>query len=427
MQAPRTTPPQNLLDLWDTRPLAVPPTAVEISHTTSVVRGEPISSVPNMAVPKDHQMTTVSPSHPYNYTMHELQCFMSINSGHTFIPNTSYVLNFGKGVKGCPRLRKLNREHTILSVGNMDTLMWLALLSSRVLGYVYMTCAVMIPRCETEKYLARAQWGSIEELFFLRNTPLPSLMDLPMPNASGIPLDEVIVQRDEMSSGEHLAVQSARASGASALLATHCIAHTHVDRTRDDDVEIYYTYEYVRTSDWMIPSQDAHVQLSTHPGSQLPTHMWDQCLAAIERHGLAILMAQLVTHVDSSSSDATYLASDKPGERAPRQPGPMGHMWDDRGIALVDLIYGDHVDTRGECVRHGCQNSNIRKGIDGTGPVASFYSVQRPLEYHGIDEYVRETASRWNTVLSPNDDSPPLRPWEVFSTCIGLYIILSCV
>ena len=62
-------------------------------------------------------------------------------------------------------------------------------------------------------------------------------------------------------------------------------------------------------------------------------------------------MAQLVTHVDSSTLEAKYHASEKPGESVPRHPGHMGHIWDDGGVDLVDLIYGDHVDTRDELVR----------------------------------------------------------------------------
>lgn len=99
-----------------------------------------------------------------------------------------------------------------------------------------------------------------------------------MPEASGIPPDEVIMHGDEMGSGAVLAVQSARASEYIARAVTHFIVHTHVDRTSDDDVELSYTYEDIRTSDWVIPPQDSSVQLSTHPGSQLSTQMWDQCL-----------------------------------------------------------------------------------------------------------------------------------------------------
>lgn len=130
-----------------------------------------------------------------------------------------------------------------------------------------------------------------------------------------------------------------------------------------------------------------------------------------------MLMAQLVTNVGSSALGAKYLASDRPGERVPRPPGHICHAWDDRGTDLANLIYGDHVDARYELVRQWCQYRNIRKGIDGPCPVASFYSFQRPPPhaYHGIDEDVRDTATRWNTGLSQLIDSPPMRPWSVVS------------
>lgn len=164
-----------------------------------------------------------------------------------------------------------------------------------------------------------------------------------MPKASGIPTDDVTVHRDEMDSGEDTAVRSARGSAAPACLATHFIVRTHVEHT-SDDADLYHTYEDVIISVWVVPSEDAHVTLVTHPGTQRSAQMWDNCLATIERNDPAALMAQLVTHVDSSTFDATYLASDKPGERVPRHPGHMDHIWDDGGTDLVDLIYSDHVD-----------------------------------------------------------------------------------
>lgn len=72
MQESRPIPPRHLSDPWDARPLAVRQQAVDTanrSHTTSVVRGASISSAPQVAVPKEPPMTTVSPSHHYIYTM----------------------------------------------------------------------------------------------------------------------------------------------------------------------------------------------------------------------------------------------------------------------------------------------------------------------------------------------------------------------
>lgn len=95
--------------------------------------------------------------------------------------------------------------------------------------------------------------------------------------ASGIPPDEVIVHRDEMASGEDPVFRSASASKAPAPPATHFIVHTRVKDT-SDDVEISDTDAYVRLSDWMTPSHDATVQLSTHPGSHCPAQLWDHGL-----------------------------------------------------------------------------------------------------------------------------------------------------
>ena len=115
------------------------------------------------------------------------------------------------------------------------------------------------PQVRERERTGPRQKGSIEERCFLRDTSLPSPRALPMPKASGIPPDEVIVHRDEMDRGEDPAAQSARASEDPACLATHFILHTHVDRTDGDYVDISYTYAAIRTSDWVILSQDSNV------------------------------------------------------------------------------------------------------------------------------------------------------------------------
>lgn len=158
-----------------------------------------------------------------------------------------------------------------------------------------------------------------------------------MPKASGIPHDEVLVQRNEMGSGENPAAQSAHASDTPAPPSTQFIVHTQVEHT-SDDVGIAYTYDHVRLSDWMIPAQAATVQLSTVPGSQCPARIWDRCLATLEGHTPSTPMAQLVTHAASSMLEAKQLASDKPGECVPKHPRHMSHVWDVRGSDRVVLI-----------------------------------------------------------------------------------------
>lgn len=86
---------------------------------------------------------------------------------------------------------------------------------------------------------------------------------------------------------------------------------------------------------------------------------------------------------------------------------------------------------RDELVHPWCHNRNNRKGIGGSSPCGIVLQCPTALEYHAVDEYVRETASRWNQGLSPLVDSPSMRPLNVFPPrslgCTFFEVVPDCV
>lgn len=170
-------------------------------------------------------------------------------------------------------------------------------------------------------------------------------------------------------------------------------------------------------NDGNMPEQCSKVPFTCNKESDTTAQLWDACLL-VDGTSPETIMAQTMRVADYATAEATQLTN---MDELPQHLGLVGYIIENS----VRYLWGMLHDTRAVNERHArvnpwCLDRNSDRGVARSGNPRALYRTQHPYHYRGVAEYVKETATGWNTPIAGRNAAPPHRLWnEFFPRALG--------